>query len=204
MAGPLAAALPKKGPGSIIHSSARRSCIHGIHLRNNRAWPLFLLLVLPLSCQAEGAWTLASVWETLGLSKSQPSFLDPDKAFVFTADVIDEGTIVTRWQIAKDYYLYRDKFAFSIVDGSDVSLGEPIFPSGGTIKQDEYFGVMVVYYDHVDVTVPLARKDPSIRRVKMQASYQGCAEAGFCYPPLTKTVELELPPADAVTPAASK
>ena len=147
---------------------------------------------------------MASLWQTLGFSKSEQTFLDPDKAFAFSADVIDAGTVVARWQIAKDYYLYRDKFSFRVLDDAKVKLGEPVFPPGGAVKQDEYFGVMVVYFDHVDVTLPITRQDPAIKRVKIEATYQGCAEAGFCYSPMNKTVELDLPPGDAVAPAAAK
>lgn len=170
-----------------------------------RRWGLWLLLAaLPVSSHAEGRIEVASLWQALGFSKSEQSFLEPDKAFAFSADVIDPGTVVARWQIAKDYYLYRDKISFRVSDGPGVSLGEPVFPPGGAIKQDEYFGVMVVYFDHVDVTVPVTRKDPTVKRLKLEASYQGCAEAGFCYAPMTKTVDLVLPPGEAVAPAASK
>jgi thiol:disulfide interchange protein DsbD len=167
-------------------------------------WALYALLAaLPAAAHAEAPLAVASLWQALGFSKSE-QFLEPDQAFAFSADALDSGTVVARWQIARDYYLYRDKFSFRVIDQPEVSLGEPVFPPGGAVKQDEYFGVMVVYFNQVDVTVPITRKDPAVKRIRLEASYQGCAEAGFCYAPMTKTVELALPPGDAVAPAAAK
>ena len=128
-------------------------------------------------------------------------FLDPDVAFMLRAAAAGPGAIEARWDIAEGYYLYRDKFRFRASDGSGASLGDAGFPKG-KIKDDEYFGPMEVYYDSVAAFVPVARATTGAGAAfDVDITYQGCAEAGLCYPPITKTVSLVLPAALADTGA---
>ena len=129
----------------------------------------------------------------------EDEFLDPDVAFVLSAAAAGPDAIETRWQIAEGYYLYRDKFRFRAADGSGASLGEAGFPKG-KIKDDEYFGPMEVYYDTVAAFVPVARA-ANTAAIDVDVTYQGCAEAGLCYPPITKTVSLLFPGVRAATVA---
>ena len=129
----------------------------------------------------------------------EDEFLDPDVAFVLSAAAAGPDAIETRWQIAEGYYLYRDRFRFRAADGSGASLGEAGFPKG-KIKDDEYFGPMEVYYDTVAAFVPVARA-ANTAAIDVDITYQGCAEAGLCYPPITKTVSLLMPAAWAATVA---
>ena len=124
-------------------------------------------------------------------------FLDPDVAFVLSAAAAGPDAIEARWDIAEGYYLYRDKFRFRAPDGSGASLGEAGFPKG-KMKDDEYFGPMEVYYGAVAARVPVAGAAPG-DVVDVDITYQGCADAGLCYPPITRTVSLLLPAAMADT-----
>ena len=128
-------------------------------------------------------------------------FLDPDVAFVLSAAAAGPGAIEARWDIAEGYYLYRDKFRFRPLDGSGASLGEAGFPKG-KMKDDEYFGPMEVYYGAVAARVPVAGAAPG-EAIDVDITYQGCADAGLCYPPITKTVSLLLPAALADTGAGT-
>ncbi len=125
-------------------------------------------------------------------------FLDPDAAFVLSAVPAGPDAIEARWDIAEGYYLYRDKFRFLAADGSGATLGEAGLPEG-KIKDDEYFGPMEVYYDSVAALVPVARAPGAGSAIDVDITYQGCAEAGLCYPPITTTVSLLLPAAQADT-----
>ena len=69
--------------------------------------------------------------------------LEPEQAFRFSARATDANTLEVRYQIADGYYLYRDKFKFSI-EPADIVPGAAQFPAG-KIKQDEYFGKVEVY-----------------------------------------------------------
>ena len=130
---------------------------------------------------------------------NEDEFLDPDVAFVLSAAASGPDAIEARWDIAEGYYLYRDKFRFRAAEGAGASLGEAGFPKG-KLKDDEYFGPMEVYYGSVAALVPVARAAAG-GEIDVDITYQGCADAGLCYPPITRTVSLLLPVALADTGA---
>ncbi|HHC73092.1 MAG TPA: protein-disulfide reductase DsbD [Thiotrichales bacterium] len=136
--------------------------------------------------------TLGALGGSLGLADAAEEFLDPDQAFVFSVEAIDARTVVARWQIADGYYLYRDKFRFRLVEAPEgVSLGTPELPPGET-KEDELFGRVQVFHRQAEARLPLLGPAAG-GRVVIEAVYQGCAEAGLCYPPQTKRTTLSLP-----------
>jgi thiol:disulfide interchange protein DsbD len=118
--------------------------------------------------------------------KKRPEFLPVDEAFelqplVRTAD----GALEVSWRIAKDYYLYRDRLKFT--PGAALELGKPALPAS-LPYQDEHFGTVQVYRDRLAVQLPAAR---AAKGARLTVTYQGCADAGLCYPPQTRTLELE-------------
>lgn len=113
-------------------------------------------------------------------------FLPVRDAFRLTLER-DDQALVARWQIADRYYLYRDKFRFELVDGAGkplTVLAAPEFPRGES-KEDELFGRVEVYHHAIAVRLPL-RTTPPGQPATLRVSYQGCAEAGLCYPPQTE------------------
>ncbi|HXE37534.1 MAG TPA: protein-disulfide reductase DsbD, partial [Azonexus sp.] len=127
-------------------------------------------------------------------------FLDPAVAFKPSARALDGQTIEISYEIAKGYYLYRDKFRFT-VDGDGATLGTPAFPPGKE-KTDENFGKVEVYYKAVAIRVPVERNASGVLPLKLKVVSQGCADAGVCYPPQPQMVSLELPD-PASTPSAA-
>lgn len=145
---------------------------------------------------------LAKLGAGLGLGGgAQDEFLDPDQAFAFSATTQDADTLVARWKIADSYYLYRNKFAFELKGADGVSLGSAQLPAG-KVKEDEYFGRQEIYYHEVEARLPLQRGASAPASLTLQATYQGCAEAGICYPPIVKTVSVALPAAPAAAATA--
>jgi thiol:disulfide interchange protein DsbD len=137
-------------------------------------------------------------------------FLPPDQAF--RLDALGDGTDRVRlnWQIADGYYLYRVRTRVSTASTA-AQLGAAQFPAGD-VKNDEYFGKQEVYHHGLVVTVPVARASGGALQLPLQVTYQGCAEAGLCYPPITRTVSVTLaggngasasPGAPAVGPGGS-
>ena len=111
-----------------------------------------------------------------------PDFLPVDEAFVLTATLAPDGRVVADWRIADGYYLYRERFGFHAIGGR---LGELDIPPG-VAKSDEFFGDVEVYYGGVTVSAPvLAANAPQL---EVGIDYQGCADAGFCYPPERKSL----------------
>ena len=89
------------------------------------------------------------------------------------------------WQIAPGYYLYRHRMSAKTATPG-FTLGEIAMPDGKK-KTDEFFGDVEVYYDILTATVPVTRPEGGLQ-LRARVSYQGCADAGLCYPPVTKTV----------------
>ncbi len=146
---------------------------------------LLLLLCLPLAALAA------------------EELLEVDKAFRLSARAVDAGTLEVRYDIAKGYYMYRDKFKFAL-EPATVKAGTPQFPPG-KIKKDEFFGDVETYRKDVVVRLPFTAP-AGTDGVTLKATSQGCADIGVCYPPNPQTLQVSLAamsmaPAAAATPA---
>ncbi|MGH8292711.1 MAG: protein-disulfide reductase DsbD [Gammaproteobacteria bacterium] len=139
---------------------------------------------------------------------SAGGFPPPDQVFHFNAYAKDANTIEAQWQIADGYYLYRQKFRFVSTD-PNVSLGAPDFPQG-QIESDRYFGTQEIYRGSVNAMIPVTRNG-NASSIPLAVTYQGCADKGLCYPPITRTVMINFsapgapatPTADAVSTVAA-
>ena len=129
--------------------------------------------------------------------------LPPDEAFIMDPRVERANEITLSWIIQPGYYLYKNKFEFS-VDGP-IQIGTPRFPSG-VLTEDEYFGEVEVYYDYVEVKIPFSRASPNEVNVQLDAYYQGCKVDSICYPLINVTRDLGIPASnvfDASAPSGS-
>ncbi len=134
------------------------------------------------------------------LGGDQP--LPAGQAFVFEAIATAPNEILARFTMPKGYYLYRDKTQFSVTNDSGITLGAPRFPAGKP-HTDANFGTATVYFDQVEIPVPLTRTQATVQTLALTASFQGCKENSVCYPVMTRTLEVALPQADSGTMAAS-
>lgn len=135
------------------------------------------LLGLSLSATAENA--------LFKKSGTQPDYLPVDQAFELQPLEVRDGTLVVGWRIAKDYYLYRHRLKFTLVEPAGGTLAAADLPAGEK-HMDEHFGETEVYRNLLEVRFPLpVGKMP----IKMKVVYQGCADAGLCYPPQTRTLD---------------
>lgn len=120
--------------------------------------------------------------------------LPPDEAFGFEAIAASPTELLLRFTPTPGYYLYRDRSRFEIVAGDDVALATPQWPQGSQ-HQDEHFGAVIVYFDQIEVPLPLRRMNTAARTIWLEATFQGCQTDGICYPPMTRRVEIALPAA---------
>ena len=127
----------------------------------------------------------------LGPVSNEDQFLPVDQAFVFTAIADGADRVLLDWQVAPGYYLYRHRTSAK-TSTPGFSLGEIAMPEGKK-KTDEFFGDVEVYYGILTATVPVTRPTGA-SSFEVEVTYQGCADAGLCYPPVTKTMAIELPP----------
>jgi thiol:disulfide interchange protein DsbD len=146
---------------------------------------------------------LSALFGSKGARTNQNDFLPPDEAFRFGPGMERPDTVSLTWIIAEDYYLYKHRIQVS-TDTPGVQLGELQLPKGKS-KHDEYFGDTEVYYEVLEASLPIARPAGSGGTLNLNVTYQGCADEGLCYNPITKNVSLELPPSDTATtlPAAT-
>lgn len=118
------------------------------------------------------------------------------------ASPADAGLRV-RFSMPDGYYLYQDKTAFRIASQPGLALGAPAWPQGQWIE-DAHFGRMKVHFGVVEVPVPItgAVDTAAARRAELVVDLQGCQQDGICYPPMTRTIALDLPPVATLAPQA--
>lgn len=118
----------------------------------------------------------------------QPAFLDVDQAFAFFISLDGPDTISVHWTIAPGYYLYADKFNFAISspEASRTAL-IPVLPAG-VKHEDEFFGEVTVYFGQAHAVLRLP--NDNAEQFTLAVGFQGCAEAGLCYPPTQHNVDI--------------
>ncbi|MGL6213827.1 protein-disulfide reductase DsbD [Billgrantia desiderata] len=136
-----------------------------------------LLLWVPLVAQAQ--WFSSS-------SGSQSDFLPVMEAFQPSA-WHDGETLYIGFENAEGYYLYRHQLGVESRDDA-FEVGEPEIPPG-EFKSDEFLGDVYVFYDRVVFEAPL--QGSAEGPLDITVRFQGCADAGLCYPP--ERVELQAP-----------
>lgn len=117
-------------------------------------------------------------------------FVPVDQAFAF--DFKQQGNQLSLdWQIRPGYYLYRQQIKLV---PKQASLGTFELPAGLSHK-DEFFGEVAIFKQQLNLKVPLQQATAD---ASLSVTYQGCAEAGFCYPPETRVIPLNAVSASAV------
>lgn len=122
-------------------------------------------------------------------------FVPVDQAFSF--DFQQQGhDLKLSWQIRDGYYLYRSKIE---LEPKNAQLAAFLLPKGRE-HHDEFFGDSEVYENALNIVVPIREASAE---ATVRVTYQGCAAAGFCYPPETREVPLSAvtQPERASTPA---
>lgn len=109
------------------------------------------------------------------------SFPPVEEAFPLSVELAAPQEVLARWDTRDGFYLYRDKIAFALPNG-EARIIELTLPEG-KLLDDPYFGPMQVLYGPIEARLRLDR--PLTRQALLQIEYQGCAEAGLCYPPQT-------------------
>ena len=142
----------------------------------------FLTLVL-LLCSTSA---FAGLFDAPGRS----NFVPADQAFAFDFQQNQHDVNLT-WQVKDGYYLYRKQVSVTPANAQIAPLQMP----KGEWHNDEFYGKSEIYRQQLTVPVTLTQ---AAQGATLTVTYQGCADAGFCYPPETKTVPLNaveaLPP----------
>lgn len=148
----------------------------------------FLTLIL-LLCST-------SVFAGLFDAPGRSNFIPADQAFVFDFQQNQHDLNLT-WQVKEGYYLYRKQVS---ITPAHASVGALQLPAGEWHK-DEFYGKSEIYRQRLSVPVTVNQAN---KGATLTVTYQGCADAGFCYPPETKIVPLSEVNASAATVAPSE
>ncbi|HHA2007522.1 TPA: protein-disulfide reductase DsbD [Enterobacter cloacae] len=134
----------------------------------------FLTLIL-LLCST-------SVFAGLFDAPGRSNFIPAEQAFVFDFQQNQHDLNLT-WQVKEGYYLYRKQVSITPAQASVGALQLP----AGEWHEDEFYGKSEIYRQHLSVPVTVQQAD---KGATLTVTYQGCADAGFCYPPETRVVPL--------------
>ena len=139
-----------------------------------------------LICLLLSLGTSAALADGLFGAPTQTDFLSVDEAFKLNVNSHAADEINLFWGIADGYYLYKKRLS---VKSDNAELGELELPQG-KLEYDEFFGDVEIYENSLDLTLPVVAAEGN---VTLTVGYQGCAHAGLCYPPTTKTFTFNLP-----------
>ena len=117
-------------------------------------------------------------------SVDQTEFLPVDEAYPTQIALTDDGKVRVSWIMPEGYYLYRHSLGIEGLEGTQV--GELVVPEG-ILKHDEFFGETEVYYKFLEIDAPI---ESQAGDVVVRVDYQGCADAGLCYPPESRVFRL--------------
>ena len=122
---------------------------------------------------------------------NQSEFPPPDEVFFPDVFAVDGNTIEVGSRIIPGFYLYKNKISVNVV-GDKARAGSLELPKG-KVHTDEFFGEQEVYYDEVMARLSIARATPEAMDLKLEVNYQGCADDGLCYVPLTRVMTVSRP-----------
>ncbi|SEL82541.1 Thiol:disulfide interchange protein DsbD [Kosakonia sacchari] len=149
---------------------------------------IFTLILLLCSTSA-----FAGLFDAPGRS----SFVPADQAFVFDFQQ-HQHDLTLNWQVKEGYYLYRQQIR---VTPNQARIGTLALP-GGEMHEDEFYGKTEIYRQQLTLPLDVTQ---ATKGATLTVTYQGCADAGFCYPPETKIVPLmEVAAVQSTAPAPAE
>ncbi|HGZ2545110.1 TPA: protein-disulfide reductase DsbD [Klebsiella aerogenes] len=141
-----------------------------------------IITLILLLCSASAS---AGLFDAPGRS----NFVPADRAFAFDFQQ-NQHDLNLSWHIKDGYYLYRKQITLTT---KDAAIVDPSLPPGEW-HEDEFYGKSEIYRQRLMLPITLTQAG---KAATLTVTYQGCADAGFCYPPETKVVPLSAVLADS-------
>ncbi|MFZ5606641.1 MAG: protein-disulfide reductase DsbD family protein [Pseudomonadota bacterium] len=131
--------------------------------------------------------------------------LPPEQAFTSEVIALDGNTLLLRLTPARGYYLYRDKLSVRLegAPGLSTALPPPSRLPPSRAFHDAHFGDVAVYFDQVEIPLPVARTRTAAATATLVLGLQGCQTDGICYPPMTRRLAVTLPAGQLAAAAES-
>ncbi|WP_338352477.1 protein-disulfide reductase DsbD [Thalassolituus oleivorans] len=144
-------------------------------------WHLLAVLCLAMTSSLGHAGLLDAFTD----KNADAEFLPVGQAFPLSSSS-SNGTVTAEWRNADGYYLYKHRI---YLQQGDIKLEPDSYSQAGKAKQDEAFGEVIAFYHDLEVTFDTQ----SLNAGTAILHYQGCADAGLCYPPQRENVEVIAP-----------
>ena len=129
-------------------------------------------------------------------ARADDDFLPPEQAFKLSAELRPGGIVHLAWAIAPGYHLYRDRLVFAAPQ-----VGQPALPDGVRKFDSNFNKEMETYAGQLAADLPV--KADSHQPFVLRVGYQGCADAGLCYPPAEVAFKVDPAAPGALTLAAT-
>jgi len=140
--------------------------------------------------------SLTDLGKSLGLN-DMDDIPTSEQAYQFSADQSTPGSILLKWAILPGTYLYQDGIKVRLTDGTQAKLGDIQLPKAvikkNALRPDGSTGDLPVYYEQLQFVVPITWLTEGSGGATLKIRYQGCADAGVCYPPVNKEISLQRP-----------
>ena len=130
---------------------------------------------------ADGFWPQKG-----GAASNSHDLLKADEAFHLVAAERDGQVLKVSWDIAPGYYLYRKRISVRVLTPTGMRLDAPQLPKGEMVQDEQ--GTAEIYHGSLQAALRWPKGSTAPQR--LQVSYQGCAEAGVCYPPQTRQIDV--------------
>ncbi len=142
-----------------------------------------------LAALLSGTAAADSFWpsKTVSAAGNGQDLLKADQAFHLVAAAREGDSLKVNWDIAPGYYLYRKRLAFQVVQPQGGRLDAPLLPKGETVH-DEHEGTAEIYRNSLLATLHWPQGSAAPRQLRV--NWQGCAEAGVCYPPQSRLIDI--------------
>lgn len=137
--------------------------------------------------QSKGQVNKADVSAAINGKEQKPKFLPVHEAFGVTAKQ-SGNQLTVNFSVTPKHYIYKDKLALILPKG--VTMGEWQFSQPSVMIDDPDFGRVPVFKTNFSATTNLSA-DTAINQ-PIHIRWQGCAEAGLCYPPEKTAVNVHL------------
>ena len=148
---------------------------------NRAALILVPLLLLAVAARADGLWAPHGN----GSSAGGHELLKAGQAFRLVSAERHGDRLKVDWDIAPGYYLYRKRLHFRVIEPTGASLGDPQLPAGQVVEDEQ--GRSEVYRGSLQAALQWRGKAPPRQ---LMVDFQGCAEAGVCYPPQSEVIDV--------------
>lgn len=135
----------------------------------------FIITLFLLFCSTS---SFAGLFDTPGRSQ----FVPADQAFAFDFQQ-NQNHVNLSWRVKDGYYLYRKQINITPSKAEIANIQLP----PGTWHEDEFYGKSEIYRKRLNIPVTVDKAAPG---ATLTVTYQGCADAGFCYPPETRLINL--------------